>query len=42
MMGSFVGRGNHYIHLVKVLCFKLLTIGKQLPTFQHKVRGLNR
>ena len=26
---------------VKVLYCKLLTNGKQLPTFQHKVRGLN-
>ena len=38
--GSFVGRGNQYILLVKVLYCKLLTIGKQLPTFLHKVRGL--
>ena len=35
--GSFVGRGNQYIQLVKVLYCKLLTIGKQLPTFAHKV-----
>ena len=31
-MGSFVGRGNQYIQLVKVLYCKLPTIGKQLPT----------
>ena len=35
------GRGNQYIQLVKVLYCKLLTIGKPLPTFPHKVRGLN-
>ena len=42
MMGSFVGRGNKYIQLVKVLCCKVPAIGKQLPTFPYKVRGLNR
>ena len=41
MMGSFVGRGNQYIQLVKVLYCKLPTIGKQLPTFPLKVGGLN-
>ena len=40
--GSFVFRGNQYIQLVTVLYCKLLTIGKQLPTFPHKVWGLNR
>ena len=40
-MGSFVGRGNQSIQLVKVLYCKLPTIGKQLPTFPHKVWGLN-
>ena len=35
------GRGNQYIQLVKVLYCKLLTIGKQLPTFPHRVKGLN-
>ena len=40
-MGSFVGRGNQYIQLVKVLYCKVLTIGNQLPTFPHKVRDLN-
>ena len=30
--GSFVGRGNQYIQLVKVLYCKLPTISKQLPT----------
>ena len=39
--GSFMGRGNQYIQLVKVLNCKLPTISKQLPTFQHKVQGLN-
>ena len=29
--GSWKGRGNQYIQLVKVLCCKLLTNGKQLP-----------
>ena len=37
--GSFVGGGNQYIHLVKVLYCKLPTIGKQLPTFLHQVQG---
>ena len=32
-MGSFMGRGNQYIQLVKVLYCKLLTNGKQLPAF---------
>ena len=41
MMGSFVGSGNQYIQLVKVLYCNLPTIGKRLPTFPHKVRGLN-
>ena len=41
MTGSFMGRGNQYIQLVKVLYCKLLTIGKQLQTFPHKVWGLN-
>ena len=38
-MGSFVGRGNQYIQLVKVLYCKLPTIDKQLPA--TKVQGLN-
>ena len=42
MTGSFTGRGNQYIQLVKVLYCKLPTSGKQLPAFPHKVRGLNR
>ena len=41
MTGSFVGRGNQYIQLVKVLYCKLPTIGKQLPTFSNEVQGLN-
>ena len=32
-MGSFVGRGNQYIQLVKVMYCKLPTNGKQLPAF---------
>ena len=32
-MGSWKGRGNQYIHLVKVLYCKLPTNGKQLPSF---------
>ena len=39
-MGSFVGRGNQYIQLAKVLYCKLPTTGKQLPPFPHKVWGL--
>ena len=31
--GSWKGRGNQYIQLVKVLYCKLPTIGKQLPAF---------
>ena len=41
MTGSFVGRGNQYIQLVKVRYCKLPTIYKQLLTFPHTVRGLN-
>ena len=33
MMGSWKGRGNQYIQLVKVLYCKLLTNCKQLPAF---------
>ena len=40
-IGSSVGTGNQYIQLVKVLYCKLLTIGKQLLAFPHKVWGLN-
>ena len=40
--GSFVGRGDQYIQLIKVLYCKLPAIGKQLPTVPHKVWGLNR
>ena len=36
-MGSFMGRGNQYIQLVKVLYCKLLTNGKQLPAFPLEV-----
>ena len=38
-MDSFMGRGNHYIQLVMVLCCKLPTIGKELPTFPLRVGG---
>ena len=41
-MSSFVGRGNQFIQLVKVLYCKLLTNGKKLPTFPHMVQGLDR
>ena len=37
-MGSFEGRGNQYIELVKVLYCKLLTNSKQLPAFLLEVR----
>ena len=39
MTGNFVGRGNQYIQVVKVMYCKLPTIGKQLRvhTFQDKV-----
>ena len=36
--GSFMGRGNQYIQLVKVLHCKLLTNDKQLPAFPLEVR----
>ena len=37
-----MGRGNQYIQLAKVLYCKLLTIGKKLPYFSHRVWDLNR
>ena len=37
-MGSFVGRRNQYIQLVKALYCKLATNGKQLPAFPLEVR----
>ena len=40
MIGSLMGRGSQYTQLVKVLYCKLPTIGKELPTFPHRVRGL--
>ena len=40
MTGSFVGRGNQYIELVKVLHYKLPTIGKPLLSSPHRVGGL--
>ena len=36
-VGSFVGRGNQYIQLVKVLYCKLPTISKQLSDMGSKV-----
>ena len=36
-----MGGENQYIQLVKVLYCKLPTIGKQLPTFPHKVQHLS-
>ena len=41
MTDSFISRRNQYIQLVKVLYCKLLTIGKKVPFFPHRVRGLN-
>ena len=40
MTGHFMGKGNQYIQLVKVLYCKLLSIGKQLPTFPNNIQGL--
>ena len=37
-MSSFMGRGNQYIELVKVLYCKLPTNSKQLPAFPLEVR----
>ena len=37
-MDSFVGKGNQYIQLVKVLYCKLPTNGKQLPVFLLEVK----
>ena len=37
-MDSFVGRGNQYIQLVKVLYCKFPTNGKQLPVFLLEVK----
>ena len=42
IMDSFMGRGTHYIQLVKVLYCELQTIGMKLPSVPHKVLGLNR
>ena len=41
MTDRFGGRGNQYIQLIKVLYCELSTLDKWLPTFPHKVRGLN-
>ena len=37
MTGNFMGRGNQYIQLVRVLYCKLLTNSKQLPAFLLEV-----
>ena len=42
MTGSWKGRGNQYIQLVKVLYCKLPTNGKQLPAFPLEVGPWNR
>ena len=39
---SFMGKGNHYIQLVKVLYCKLPTIRKKLQSFPHRVQSLKR
>ena len=36
--GSWKGRGNQYVQLVKGLYYKLSTNGKQRPAFLHEVR----
>ena len=36
-IGSWKGRGNQYIQLVKVLYCKLLTNSKQVPAFPREV-----
>ena len=41
MTGSYVGKGIQYRQFVKVLYYKLLTIGKKLPSFPDRVLGLN-
>ena len=41
MTDNFMGRGNQYIQLVKVLYCKLPTIGKQLATFPPREFGWN-
>ena len=40
-MGNFMGRGDQYIQLVKVVYCKLQIIGKKQPTFPLMVLGLN-
>ena len=39
MTGSWKGRGNQYIQLVKVLDYELAINGKQLPALQHQFRA---
>ena len=41
MTGSFVGGGNHYMQLVKVLYCKVPNMDNKLPTFPHKVWAFN-
>ena len=40
-MGSWKGRGNWYIQLVKVLCCKLPANDQQLPAHLRSVREVN-
>ena len=43
VLGSWKGRRNHYIELVRVLNCKLLTNSKQLPTWgQGRIRNTDR
>ena len=42
MTGSLMGRGYQYTELIKILYRKLLTIRKTVPSFPHRVWGLNR
>ena len=41
MTGSFKGRGNKYILVDRDSALTLSGIVKQLPTFPHRVQGLN-
>ena len=42
MMGNFMGRGNQYIHLVKVLYCKLPTICKKTTIFPTQGVGFEQ
>ena len=39
--GSFMGRGNRYIQLVKPLYCKPPTISKQPASFPYRIQGFN-